>query len=177
LELQPKVELLSVNLLNQNRSLVDELKQLADGLNLELGWHFLLDLAWILSHLQPVQGMKVLDAGAGTGLMQWYLAGKRVDVLSVDPADRGDLPLSLRAHYKVTGLREHDLRPPVEVLSHNFANTSSFLGKGKAVVRDSGWTLAGGFTKKPDGKVVIYNQNLDNLTDIQDGSIDAVVSI
>ncbi len=177
MDLQQKIEILGVDLLDRHRPLVEELKQLATGLGLDLGWHYLLDLSWIISHLQPALGMQVMDAGAGIGLMQWYLAGKGVNVFSVDRSERGDLPLRLRAHFRVKGLREQDLHPAATVLTNHISSADSFIDKGKGVVRDSGWTLAGGFTKKPLGQVMIYNQSLDTLTDIRDSTMDAVVAV
>jgi hypothetical protein len=67
-----RIEILSVDLLDQNRALVEDLKRLAKSLNLEFGWHYLLDLSWILSLLGDVDSLQVMDAGAGTGILQWY---------------------------------------------------------------------------------------------------------
>ena len=44
--LQPRIELLSIALLDQHRPLVEELWRLAGALRLEFGWHYLLDLTW-----------------------------------------------------------------------------------------------------------------------------------
>jgi hypothetical protein len=59
-----KIELLSVTLLDEHRQQVNALKRLAQTINLEFGWHYLLDLTWILAQLGQVQGMKIMDAGA-----------------------------------------------------------------------------------------------------------------
>jgi len=69
-----QIEILSVELLDQHRSTVLALRRLARSLGLEFGWHYLLDLTWIISLLGPVKGKRILDAGAGTGVLQWYLA-------------------------------------------------------------------------------------------------------
>ena len=129
MEQQQKIELLSVDLLDQNRRLVEDLRELADSLGIELGWHFLMDFTWTLSQLEAYAGMKVLDAGEGIGLLQWFLASKGAEVISADKLDRGDLPLRLRAYYRVTGLRENDLRPPVEVLSNFLTGDGTTRGR------------------------------------------------
>ncbi|UCH83624.1 MAG: hypothetical protein JSW50_14410, partial [Candidatus Latescibacterota bacterium] len=79
-----KLELLSVDLLDVHRPLVDEFHALAGKLGLEFGWHYLLDLTWIISNLDLDRTERVIDAGAGVGIMQWYLASKGVDVISTD---------------------------------------------------------------------------------------------
>ena len=52
-----------------------------------------------------------MDAGAGTGILQWYLAEQGAEVLSVDRGSRGDLPLRFRRRFNVQGLRPQDLAP------------------------------------------------------------------
>ena len=90
---EEKIEILSVDLLDRHRACVNALKRTARSLNLEFEWHYLLDLTWILDHLGPLKGRRIMDAGAGTGLIQWYLADQGAKVLSVDRSSRADLPL------------------------------------------------------------------------------------
>ena len=54
--MEEKIEILPVSLLDTNRSLVADLKRLARKLRLEFGWHYLLDLTWILSKLDDLNG-------------------------------------------------------------------------------------------------------------------------
>jgi hypothetical protein len=54
------------------------------------GWHYLLDLTWLLAHVRrhvPV-GSLILDAGAGDGLSQFLLLAAGYSVLSVDMSPR-----------------------------------------------------------------------------------------
>ena len=76
-----KIEILPVSLLESEKSIINELKALADELKLEFGWHYLLDLSWIIKDLNLIDGQKIIDAGAGTGVMQWYLANKGAMVI------------------------------------------------------------------------------------------------
>ncbi len=110
------IEILSVELLDKNRLTVNALKKLARSLGLEFGWHYLLDLAWIIQSLGDVQGKRLIDAGAGTGVLQWYLAQEGAEVLSVDRGSRSDLPLRFRRRFNVQGLRPQDLAPASQVL-------------------------------------------------------------
>ena len=172
-----KIEILGPGLLDQNHALVEELKQLAASLGIDLGWHYLLDLSWIIDQLQPEPGFKVMDAGAGTGLMQWYLAGKGVDVISVDRSSRAGMPLRFRAHYSVRGLRQQDLWPAAQVIAHNFKTAPSLARKSAGLVRDGVWAVVPGQAKKAAGSVSVYNQDLSALVAVPDGSLDAVVAV
>ena len=104
---QEKIEILSVELLNQRRPQVEALKRLAGSLGLDFGWHYLLDLTWILDHLGPARRQRILDAGAGTGILQWHLAEEGAEVLSVDRGDRRNLPLRFRRRFRHAVRIEH----------------------------------------------------------------------
>lgn len=176
-----RIELLSVDLLDQNRARVEDLKRLAGMLGLEFGWHYLLDLAWILSLLGEADGLRVMDAGAGTGILQWYLAKDGAQVISVDRLSRETLPLRFRRRFRVQGLRgEMDLLPPGRSFVHNFRRPISGSWARRwfwrfAVQAREAW----GWMKPPLGKgsVLVYNQDLINLVDLADDSLDAVVSV
>ncbi len=136
-----------------------------------------MDLSWIVAQLQPEPGLKVMDAGAGTGLMQWYLAGQGVDVLSVDRSSRAAMPLRFRAHYPVCGLRPQDLWPAGQVIVDNLKRAPSLARKSAGLLRDCAWAMAAGPAKKADGRISVYHQDLGALADVPDGSLDAVVAV
>jgi 2-polyprenyl-3-methyl-5-hydroxy-6-metoxy-1,4-benzoquinol methylase len=55
-----------------------------------IGWHYPLDLVWLLAQVRrhlPV-GSLILDAGAGSGLLQFLLLASGYNILSVDMAPR-----------------------------------------------------------------------------------------
>lgn len=169
-----KIELLSVELLNQHRPQVIELRKLAKSLRLELGWHYLLDQTWILSQLEGIAGKRILDAGAGTGLIQWYLAQHGAQVISVDRGSRVFLPVRFRTRFRVRGLRPGDLAPTREVLRKNLRGPAQWSVKAANQTRD---LLSLAEMRRSKGSVVIYNQDLMNLKDLPDQSIDAVVAV
>jgi len=182
------LELLSVSLLDEERPTVTDLKVLADDLAIGLGWHYLLDLAWILRRLGPEPGT-VLDAGAGIGILQWYLADRGWHVLSVDRMSRRRLPLKFRARYRVSGLRAGDLaaggRGP-GAPKRPGTPARRMLRRVRRALRALGMTRRGDGPRRDalrrdaprsSGDVVIYNQDLRSLTEIEDGSIDEVVSV
>jgi len=157
---QEKIEILSVELLDRHRAEVEALKRLARSLGLDFGWHYLLDLTWILENLGPARGGRVLDAGAGTGVLQWYLAQEGAEVISVDRGDRRDLPLRFRRRFRVVGLRPQDLAP---------ARIPGLTRR-----RDLAALLD---PRRAPGRVVFYHQDLKTLADIPDASLDAVVAV
>lgn len=172
-----KIEILPVSLLDEHRPLVESLKQLATTLNIGLGWHYLLDLSWIISQLGQISGKRVMDAGAGIGLMQWYLAEKGAEVVSVDRSNRALLALRLRARYHVRGLRAHDLAPATRVWARNIQAAWPLTARLRAAGRGLLGLIRLATPHPTHGNIVLYNQDLTRLPDIADNSLDAVVAV
>jgi len=60
-------------------------------LNRPQGWHYDLDIVWILKELEKnkvYKGSTILDAGAGLGITQFILASLGYNVISLDFSDR-----------------------------------------------------------------------------------------
>jgi ubiquinone/menaquinone biosynthesis C-methylase UbiE len=175
-----KIEILSVDLLEQNRPVVEELKRLARSLRLEFGWHYLLDLSWTVQNLCAIQDKRILDAGAGTGILQWYLAKMGAEVYSVDRLSRAALPPRFRRQFRVQGLRGTDLSSLqlsfIQVLSRPTSGPfyRRWAARLAVLARESAGYL---FASQSSGKVFIYNQDLTNLAEIKDNSLDAIVAI
>jgi SAM-dependent methyltransferase len=172
-----KIEILPVALLDQHREQVERLNILAHSLGIGLGWHYLLDWVWILAQLGELSGKRILDAGAGEGLLQWYLAERGAEVISVDRSSRAELSLRFRARYIVRGLRPEDLTSPLQVIRKNIKQASSFQAKTRSFVRGTGGLVKIALPKDPSGRVLVYNQDLKNMPLIPDNSVDAVVAI
>jgi SAM-dependent methyltransferase len=167
------IEIPSVDILEEEWRTVQALRELAQSLELEFGWHYLLDLAWILKNLGPIEGKSIMDAGAGTGIMQWYLALQGATVISVDRGSRAELPVRFRRRFKAAGLRQGakpDLIPASQLLIKS-------LVKPKQVIRFVIEAVANLSVQSAPGKVLIYNQDLISLTNIQDNTLDAVVAV
>jgi SAM-dependent methyltransferase len=165
-----KLELLSVSLLDERREEVERLRRLAKGLALGLGWHYLLDLPWVLRELGGASGLRILDAGAGLGLLQWRLAEEGAHVLSVDRGGRELLPLQYRLRFVTRGQRPRDLRPFGIALAATLLRPARLARTLRALA-------SGGAARCRAGVVVLYGQDLRHLADVDTGSIDAVVSI
>ena len=176
--MEDKIEILPVDLLDQERLRVEALRRLAGSLNIEFGWHYMLDLTWILKHQGAIKNKRFLDAGAGTGIIQWYLADQGAQVISVDRESRADLPYNYRWRFNVQGLRQEDLMPDDGLFGginrHGIKKLGSAL---KSRIHNSvTWRkrYEGG---DDSGQVIIYNQDLSNLVDIDEASIDTIVAV
>jgi SAM-dependent methyltransferase len=192
------IELLPVSLLDDKRPLVNELKALAASLGLEFGWHYLLDLVWIIQQLGPVRGLRIIDAGAGTGILQWYLARHGAKVISIDRASRALLPVRFRRRFQVRGIRPNDLAPITQVFqtdiraladSSSHRTLKSRLGALERDVTGLVKVRQGEYKKHLEdkghpedrehllGEVWIYNHDLAWLPDLEENSVDVVVSV
>ena len=177
--LKDRIEIISSRLLDTERQLVEEMRRVGEELGLGLGWHYLLDLTWAAEQLNPTtDGMCVLDAGAGLGVMQWWLAEQGVDVISADRQSRRHFPMRFRHRYRIQGYRKEDLAPRPNL--YDFLPSLSprrwHLYPQKLIMS------LRHLRYKPEmasvrGTVFIYNQDLKSMTDIPDESVDAVVSI
>ncbi len=153
------------------------LKSLARSLGIGLGWHYLLDWTWMLSLLGEVCGKRILDAGAGEGLLQWYLAGQGAQVISVDRTSRAKLSLRFRARYAVSGLAPGDLASPVQVWRKNIRQAVGLKSRLIASMRGAGGVIRSALPKNSTGRVIIHNHDLAQLPRVANNSMDAVVAV
>lgn len=85
------IEIIGPDLLARRPDFVEEVYRMQTILGLSIGWHYVLDISWILDKLTNcdlTHRATVLDAGAGTGLLQFLLAERGYDVISVDFSNR-----------------------------------------------------------------------------------------
>ena len=173
-----RLELLSVDLLEQYSDLVESIRDQANELGIRLGWHYDLDLAWIVSQLEDPSGMRLLDAGGGTGVLQWWLADHGAEIVSVDRLDRSDLSGRFRLRYRVDGLRPEDLDPAWRVVWRRLRQLDKTVGHRIAGTLRAGLTaIIGSFVPKAAGHVTLYRHNLESMPELEDESFDAVVSV
>jgi SAM-dependent methyltransferase len=172
-----KIEIPSVEMLDRHRKVVNDFWKVSSATRVEPGWHYLLDLTWIVENLGPVTGKRFLDAGAGMGLMQWYLMEQgAAEVISADRTSRSNLPLIMRSRYNVHGMRPDDLKPAWEVFKGNLGHASG-AGKVVTAVRGLAGLILTALPKRFTGTVRIYNHDLADLPEIPDDSLDAVVAV
>ncbi|MEE8575360.1 MAG: methyltransferase domain-containing protein, partial [Thermodesulfobacteriota bacterium] len=82
------VEILSPDLLENNQEDIDFIDMISNVFTLSMGWHYMLDFLWLLKVTKLPPGSTILDAGAGAGLMQYLLAYRGYNVISVDFSNR-----------------------------------------------------------------------------------------
>ena len=176
-----RIEILATDLLDDERAVVESLKALARKLDIGLGWHYLLDLAWIVTELGALgraqAGLRILDAGAGLGLLQWYLAETGAEVVSVDRSPRMLLAPHLRRHYRIRGLRAQDMPAAGAVLSRALRARHPPRAYLAAALRAVRLLLRDLASPPAPGSVVMYHHDLTTLPDIADESVDAVVAV
>ena len=170
------IEVLAPSLLNEMPELVAEMQSVIWDLRSDRGWHYYMDFCWTARAISPTPGMKILDAGGGNGTIQWWLASQGADVLSIDlnsrphPGRRFDhwcrhSSLGDGPGYQSLGLRS--FLPPKHFWSKRawqarFSETRHQL-----------------FPAAPrhEGSVVFWDHDLRDLSRLETGSMDAIVSI
>ncbi len=171
-----KIELLSEALIDEHSDLALEVLATSSRLARPLGWHYVLDLVWILSQLRLAPGATVLDAGAGYGILQYMLADRGLRVISADrgarspPADLSrlydfQLQTSAAAHRKV-GWRDR-LSPYLDM---RLRDLLAGLSRRRTAAPPTDGEAA-------PGQIVFYQCDLTDMPELADGSIDAVVSV
>ncbi len=173
-----RLELLSVDLLEQHSELIESIRGRAEHFGIQLGWHYDLDLAWIASQIEDPTGMRILDAGGGTGVLQWWLADHGAEIVSVDRLDRSDLSGRYRLAYRVDGLRPEDLDPAWRGVWRRLTQADKSIGYRLTGAMRAGLTgIFGPFIPKAAGHVILYRHSLKTMPDLEDDSFDAVVSV
>jgi len=170
------IEILPVDLLRSDASTVADLRRLSRATNLGFGWHYVLDLVWVIKHARLKPGERVLDAGAGLGILQWYLSERGFDVLSVDRTPRDAMPVRLRARYNVRGYRSGDLLALGTALRREIRGPASIrhrVGEPVRILEALGRRLL----RPARGTVAILNRDLGDLSELEDESFDAIVSV
>ena len=84
--MKEEIFLLPVSLLDKREclKLIDHWLKVINWTN---GWHYDLDIIWILSNIEKLNlapGSTIVDVGAGLGVMQFILAAKGYNVISLD---------------------------------------------------------------------------------------------
>jgi SAM-dependent methyltransferase len=172
-----KIEIPSVEMLDVHRDVVNDLWAVSRATHVEPGWHYLLDLTWIVDNLGEINGKHIMDAGAGLGLMQWYLIEQgAAEVISADRTSRSNLPLVMRSRYKVAGMSADDLDPASFVFVGNMKHAVG-ARKITSVFRGLGGLALSSLPKRYAGKLIIYNHDLSSMPEIADDSLDVVVAV
>jgi SAM-dependent methyltransferase len=150
----------------------------------EIGWHYITDIAWIYSKVKNwPRTYRVLDAGGGSGPLQFLLAELGFQVTNIDmvlpepaPADMVRYSLTHRrlSHFTETGYAGHlrqlstaGAKPGLRRVYRRMRRMlRNMLARLRAAARDPSV-----------GKIEWVTGNLCDLREIPTGTFDAVVSL
>lgn len=198
--MQEKIEILDVDLLKEHS---DKLKLIDYWLGISgqpIGWHYWLDFIWILDCIDKMglkKGAWIMDAGAGNGLLQFILAAKGFNIVSVDFAER-DIPFYAN---KIFGVKKEICKPGninhpyLEFICHKHKkialNKENFrklihnpyrgleviLDKIKAYVNPNMWSEALRYSRNDYGQVIYINCDFAKINGFKNESFDCIVSV
>lgn len=97
------VRYLDTSLLGDTNKLI-EISHWLDVIKRSNGWHYDLDLIWILKSIEEMElepGSTILDAGAGLGIAQFLLAARGFNVLSLDYCAR-EVPANAQEFFDIS---------------------------------------------------------------------------
>jgi SAM-dependent methyltransferase len=171
-----EIRLLAPELLDEEPVLDADITRLSRALRIGLGWHYRLDLAWILRGLDLQPGATVLDAGAGYGVLQWYLSDQGINVISVDRMDRAAIPLRFRIRYPVRGLVPADAPSLFATVRREVSRGAPLLDVGRyvAAARER---VGHPQVRAARGLVSFHRADLGSLHELPDESVDQVVAV
>jgi len=169
------IELLPVSLIDEHRDIADMIHRKSAELKVGLGWHYLLDLIWIIKYIRKLpQGSVILDAGAGNGLLQFILADMGFRVISADFSER-IVPHTCLAQYNILHAdsgRKYD-NEYIRHLSTEFQarhHDNEPEAQPGVSVRDQ-------IALCSQGTIIYYRVDICAMEQIADASIDCVVSV
>ncbi|MDB4433329.1 methyltransferase domain-containing protein [bacterium] len=190
-----KIEILSEALIDAHSDLAMDVMGISSRLAVPLGWHYLLDLIWILRELEHPEPRAqeppptVLEVGGGMGLLQFLLADRGYSVISVDMRRRHP-DRRFRACYDFRALAEAGEidHPYLTHLGEDPAGPSKVKGVKQSLQK---WIFGGAGnaatdrnrsleTRKgspPRPTIRLYRCDARSMSALEDRSIDATVSL
>ncbi|MEX0965858.1 MAG: class I SAM-dependent methyltransferase [Bacteroidia bacterium] len=150
--------------------------------NAQLGWHYVLDLIWQLEKIEELQlgrGAKILDAGAGQGLMQFLLAANGYDLISIDYAPRAISRLQTllfriekKEHFTSTEEYVQHLKAGQKSIQPSMAfkyRQLLYRALTTSMVKET-------TRKRVKGNITFLQADLRDLSILEDNSVDAIIS-
>jgi len=200
---QEEIEILGIELFETHEVEMNIVKQFKEYFAAEFGWHYYLDLAWIIRQVRGIpKGALILDAGAGSGLLQYILAELGYNVISTDFTNR-TLCGKYRQRY---GKVLHYLNSQDRIFDNRY--TRHLRGSPASSVRSKSTIFSGLFSKKDKsidpvsmiekniyipqggqavllkgdaerncGRIFMYNCDLRDMPLLPDSYVDGVVSV
>ncbi|MBF0473948.1 MAG: class I SAM-dependent methyltransferase [Nitrospirae bacterium] len=177
-----KIELIPLNILDERRQLVSFVKDVASRLGLQFGWHYILDIVWILEQIEILgipKGSVILDAGAGNGIVQFCLARLGYKVISVDFSERNP-SYNIKRVFKIINLISNKTDFNHKYLNHlktTLPLQQSIIKESHKIILNILSKIRDIFSQDLKPEITFYKADLQNMELIQSDSIDAVVSV
>jgi glycosyltransferase involved in cell wall biosynthesis/MoaA/NifB/PqqE/SkfB family radical SAM enzyme/SAM-dependent methyltransferase len=169
------LELLSISLIDEHREIADLIQRKSAELQVGLGWHYLLDLIWIIKNIRTLpQGSVVLDAGAGNGLLQFILADMGYRVVSADFSERV-IPHSCLERYTI--LQADSGKPYDNEYIRHLSTEFNTRHSGNEPMAPSDALLRDQIDQSQQGNLIYYRVDICAMDQIDDASIDCIVSV
>lgn len=192
-----EIKLLHASLLDDREKLKEPTYWLR-VLNRPNGWHYDLDHIWILDELERAgirPGASIVDAGAGQGIMQYLLAARGYNVISLDFSPRIP-PARSRGIFDISGNGEAEIRyqhPYMKFINYGTSQPGSLVTRlsfkklkkipelpGRAIRRlvSYGWYFRERFLGNHSnyGKITYVRAPFHDVP-LQTESADAVISV
>lgn len=188
-----KIELLSLEILETHKKYVELVDEACLALNLNLGWHYILDIPWVLKEIQGLQKPSiVVDAGGGVGAIGWTLALLGHKIINVDfrrmeppksftdlfPVDYLDQEKEFEDvyidHFKNQKVEESEIEKPNEEERLKEIERRTIKPE---LHQEKRTLLEKKLKKNPPHTITFYKSDFRDMANIPSESIDAIVSI
>jgi ubiquinone/menaquinone biosynthesis C-methylase UbiE len=137
IQMDNEIRLLDASLLSDQKKL-KEISYWLKVMNRPNGWHYDLDQIWILEELAKASilpGSTIIDAGAGQGVMQYLLAARGYNVISLDFSPRTKPSRSLGI-FNIVGEGDSDIgyqHPYMKFISYGTNSSAGLIDRLKRV--------------------------------------------
>lgn len=176
-----RLTLLHTDLLQKNK-LLNEVLYWKNLFRSQIGWHYMLDLVWKLERIDSLslpKGALIMDAGAGYGLIQYILAARGFNVVSVDFFPR-KITWPKNWIFQMEMMNQEKFEDDYILFLQEKSDgkgIKSFLYEIKKIVLNYHFKLIIETLKRTiHGKIIYYQANFKSLPDIASDSVDAIVS-
>jgi len=169
------IELLPVSLIDEHPDIANMIYRKSAELNVGLGWHYLLDLIWIIKSIKQLpQGSIVLDAGAGNGLLQFILADMGYRIISADFSER-IIPHNCLARHTI--LQADSGKPYDNEYIRHLSREFQARHFDDEPLTQPGTSLRNQIKQCKLGSIIYYRVDLCDLEQLDNASVDCVVSV
>jgi SAM-dependent methyltransferase len=194
--IQEKIEILGLDLFETHQEEMNIVENIKRELNWEIGWHYLLDLAWMLREISRLpKGSLILDAGAGKGLAQFILADLGYNVISVDLAGRFSYLRKIKKYgssvynlnenaSSLKDIRDRGIYSFITYICNRLISGGKPENNAPELIARKRYTPTigsdGNFRRNKSteyGRIFIYRSNLNNMALLPDNFVDGVISI